>query len=163
MTDKFFILLLVPVLTSLFGAQCAVRLFGKLSKSTGAIRTLALLLAIGFILALLRTSWLEELVKTIYVIAPSVPLPTDSNQVLDRSAGIVAALRIILIPLILGSLIFSALVAVVERATGKSMGRAHAALRPAVLAAFIVVSFGKAGEFAESLARSAVSTILGGS
>jgi hypothetical protein len=113
------ILLLVPTLTTLLAAQCA----GRIVKE--GLTTLAVVIAITLFLALLQTSWVEEVIGGFS--APASPQ--------------IVAVRALLAPLVAGSVVTSLAVSVVDRSVGPVAGKALNAARPLILAGFLVLGF----------------------
>lgn len=122
------ILLLVPTLTTALAAQCASRMVKE------GLTTLAVVIAIGLFLALLQTSWVEELILGFH--APVSPQ--------------LVSVRALLAPLIAGSLITSLFTTIVEKSVGKPAGQALYVARPLILAGFLILGF---SSYAEPLAQ----------
>lgn len=142
MSGRAVIIFFIPAFLALMSALFSSRVF-----RLGVLPSLTLVVWFSFIIGLLQTPWLEEFVKEFSSGSNSDSIQSTSTE------NIVLATRIIVLPLIVGSLFIDLMQMLVLRSVSENLAPVLQAARPIFLASFVVVGCSSVGKFAETFVR----------
>ncbi len=148
MTSRAAIILFVPILLGLLSGQAALRAFA--GKEIKAPHALSLLVWFLFLAGLLQTAWPEELfllLNSAGAVLPAIPI----------TQNLLTAVRMLILPFIVGALIVDLLRAVLVRSVSPRLNLFLLVARPLVMSLFILLACSALGQRAEALFAALIS------